>query len=64
MEGGDGGFDPCECICSYDGAMRRLISLVSTLNSNSRTSVSFDSFFDNIKFVSLNFLSKCFTNNI
>lgn len=27
--GGDGGFDPCECICSYDGAMRRLISLVS-----------------------------------
>lgn len=29
MEGGDGGsFDPCECICSYEGAMRRLISLV------------------------------------
>lgn len=29
---GDGGFDPCECIYSYEGAMRRLISLVSILN--------------------------------
>lgn len=33
MDGGGGGpgdgFDPCECICTYDGAMRRLISLVS-----------------------------------
>ena len=29
MDGGDGSYDPCECICSYDGAMRRLISLVS-----------------------------------
>ena len=32
MDGGGGGgdsFDPCECICSHEGAMRRLISLVS-----------------------------------
>jgi len=32
MDGGgpdEGGFDPCECIYSYEGAMRRLISLVS-----------------------------------
>ena len=33
MDGGGGGggdpFDGCECICSYEGAMRRLISLVS-----------------------------------
>ena len=25
---GDGGWDPCECICSHNGAMRRLLSLV------------------------------------
>lgn len=31
--GGDGGFDPCECICSYDGAMRRLISLLRSSQS-------------------------------
>lgn len=32
MDGGGGGdsFDPCECICSHEGAMRRLISLVSS----------------------------------
>ena len=30
MDGGGGDFDPCECICSHEGAMRRLISLVST----------------------------------
>ncbi|XP_029445091.1 small integral membrane protein 14 [Rhinatrema bivittatum] len=24
----EGGFDPCECICSHDYAMRRLISLL------------------------------------
>ena len=29
MDGGGGdSFDPCECICSHEGAMRRLISLV------------------------------------
>uniref|UniRef100_A0A672KCL6 Small integral membrane protein 14 n=1 Tax=Sinocyclocheilus grahami TaxID=75366 RepID=A0A672KCL6_SINGR len=26
----EGGFDPCECICSHEHAMRRLISLVSS----------------------------------
>lgn len=31
MDGGGGdSFDPCECICSHEGAMRRLISLVSS----------------------------------
>ncbi|XP_031552022.1 small integral membrane protein 14-like [Actinia tenebrosa] len=30
---GDGGFDPCECICTYDGAMRRLISLLRSSQS-------------------------------
>lgn len=30
MDGGGGdSFDPCECICSHEGAMRRLISLVN-----------------------------------
>uniref|UniRef100_A0A8C7K1N3 Small integral membrane protein 14 n=1 Tax=Oncorhynchus kisutch TaxID=8019 RepID=A0A8C7K1N3_ONCKI len=24
----EGGFDPCECICTQEHAMRRLISLV------------------------------------
>ncbi|XP_039607247.1 small integral membrane protein 14 [Polypterus senegalus] len=24
----EGGFDPCECICSHDNAMRRLINLL------------------------------------
>uniref|UniRef100_A0A7N5JID1 Small integral membrane protein 14 n=1 Tax=Ailuropoda melanoleuca TaxID=9646 RepID=A0A7N5JID1_AILME len=24
----EGGFDPCECICSHENAMRRLISLL------------------------------------
>ncbi|XP_063076184.1 small integral membrane protein 14 [Engraulis encrasicolus] len=24
----EGGFDPCECICSHDHAMRRLIALL------------------------------------
>lgn len=32
MDGGGSGpgdsFDPCECICSHEGAMRRLISLL------------------------------------
>ncbi|CAH3160253.1 unnamed protein product [Porites lobata] len=29
MDGGGGdSFDPCECICSHEGAMRRLISLL------------------------------------
>ena len=28
----EGGFDPCECICSHEGAMRRLISMVSGLS--------------------------------
>ena len=23
------GYDPCECVYSYEGAMRRLVSLVS-----------------------------------
>ena len=31
--GGDSGFDPCECIYSHEGAMRRLISLVSSSNT-------------------------------
>lgn len=26
----EGGFDPCECICSHEYAMRRLINLVSS----------------------------------
>lgn len=25
----EGGFDPCECICTHEYAMRRLINLVS-----------------------------------
>lgn len=25
----EGGFDPCECICNHEYAMRRLINLVS-----------------------------------
>lgn len=25
----EGGFDPCECVCSQEYAMRRLINLVS-----------------------------------
>ncbi|EDO47460.1 predicted protein [Nematostella vectensis] len=36
MDGGGGpgdSFDPCECICSYDGAMRRLISLLRSSQS-------------------------------
>uniref|UniRef100_A0A8C3CP70 Small integral membrane protein 14 n=1 Tax=Cairina moschata TaxID=8855 RepID=A0A8C3CP70_CAIMO len=24
----EGGFDPCECICSHEHAMRRLINLL------------------------------------
>ncbi|CAO2639812.1 Small integral membrane protein 14 [Lemmus lemmus] len=24
----EGGFDPCECVCSHEHAMRRLINLV------------------------------------
>uniref|UniRef100_A0A8C4QH85 Small integral membrane protein 14 n=1 Tax=Eptatretus burgeri TaxID=7764 RepID=A0A8C4QH85_EPTBU len=24
----EGGFDPCECICSHEHAMRRLLNLV------------------------------------
>ncbi|KAL6110037.1 smim14 [Pungitius sinensis] len=27
----EGGFDPCECVCSHEYAMRRLINLVSGL---------------------------------
>lgn len=34
MDGGDGNsFDPCECICSHEGAMRRLISLLRSSQS-------------------------------
>ncbi|XP_077427089.1 small integral membrane protein 14 [Vanacampus margaritifer] len=29
----EGGFDPCECICSYEYAMRRLISLLRNSQS-------------------------------
>ena len=25
----EGGYDPCECVYSYEGAMRRLVGLVS-----------------------------------
>uniref|UniRef100_A0A0G2JGR2 Small integral membrane protein 14 n=1 Tax=Mus musculus TaxID=10090 RepID=A0A0G2JGR2_MOUSE len=25
----EGGFDPCECVCSHEHAMRRLINLFS-----------------------------------
>lgn len=25
----EGGFDPCECVCTHEYAMRRLINLVS-----------------------------------
>lgn len=36
MDGGGSGpgdsFDPCECICSHEGAMRRLISLVRDID--------------------------------
>ncbi|CAF94014.1 unnamed protein product, partial [Tetraodon nigroviridis] len=24
----EGGFDPCECVCSHEYAMRRLLNLV------------------------------------
>jgi len=27
-EGGDGSFDPCECVFSHEAAMRRLLSLL------------------------------------
>ncbi|PFX18365.1 small integral membrane protein 14-like [Stylophora pistillata] len=34
MDGGGGdSFDPCECICSHEGAMRRLISLLRSSQS-------------------------------
>ncbi|XP_065830817.1 small integral membrane protein 14-like [Oscarella lobularis] len=31
---GDGGWDPCECICSHNGAMRRLLSLLQQAQSS------------------------------
>nr|KAF6502738.1 small integral membrane protein 14 [Molossus molossus] len=27
----EGGFDPCECVCSHEHAMRRLINLFGCL---------------------------------
>ncbi|XP_043099939.1 small integral membrane protein 14 isoform X3 [Puntigrus tetrazona] len=32
----EGGFDPCECICSHEHAMRRLISLCQALTPLSK----------------------------
>eukprot|EP00118_Oscarella_pearsei_P003057 m.12735 g.12735 ORF g.12735 m.12735 type:complete len:105 (+) comp24259_c0_seq2:68-382(+) len=29
-----GGWDPCECICSHEGAMRRLLSLLRQAQSS------------------------------
>ena len=46
--GGDPNFDPCECIFSHEGAMRRLISLVRMELSNIIFSYATDAHDQNI----------------
>ena len=44
VEMAEGGYDPCECICGHEHAMRRLLSFVSPQNNES-TVVSLSSRF-------------------